>query len=174
MLDAESGKYVQSSSHRIIRNRDWLIIAPDNNEDSKTIVINKKDKKLSFEKYLLEFKELPVNNYQLSLSPEIAQLDAAGITFPLLLRKRRQSDYFYPLGMQKKKKLNRFLSDQKLSMTEKEQVWLLEMNKKIIGLVGEELMTGLRLLVKPQKCCKSNLHCMIENNSEKSQHCIIV
>jgi len=134
LLQSESGKYVQSSSHRIIKNRKWLIISPNQTGESANILIEEHDNEIEFTDGKLQFKKH--STFDISNSPSIAQLDASDIKFPLLLRKWKTGDYFYPLGMQKKKKLSRFFIDQKLSLTQKEKVWVIECNKKILWVVG--------------------------------------
>ena len=136
LFDAENGSYIASSSHRIIKNRSWLIIAPIETEQAQNILIEKPDKKIKFESGILESEKLQTTNHKLQTDNNVATLDAKEITFPLLLRKWKQGDYFYPLGMKKKKKLSKFFIDQKLSKTEKEKVWVVEMNKKILWVIG--------------------------------------
>jgi tRNA(Ile)-lysidine synthase len=134
LLKSESGKYVQSSSHRIIKNRKWLIISPNKPGEAQNIIIEAADKEIDFEMGHLQMQQYSTCN--IDHSPLVAQLNAGEITFPLLLRKWKPGDYFYPLGMQKKKKLSRFFTDQKLSLTQKENVWVIETNKKIIWVIG--------------------------------------
>jgi tRNA(Ile)-lysidine synthase len=137
LLESETGKYVLSSSHRIIKNRKWLIISPIVATEALNILIEENDKQVIFSNGELLLKTFKVESHlQISTDKNIAAVNQGLIVFPLLLRKWKQGDYFYPLGMKKKKKLSRFLSDQKLSKTEKENIWVLEMNKKIVWIVG--------------------------------------
>ncbi len=136
LLAADNGKYVASPTHRIIKNRAWLIIAPLQTEEAQHILIEKKDKNIIYEAVTIQLSQLSVISYQPSTNKAIAMLDAKEILYPLFLRKWKQGDYFYPLGMNKKKKLSKFFIDSKLSKTEKENVWVLEMNKKIIWVIG--------------------------------------
>lgn len=149
LLKSDSGKYIQSSTHRIIKNRNWLIISPNQTATAGNILIEEKDKQVEFQDGKLNLELLPTQNTKFihrSFSEggpqtpnHIAQLNADEIRFPLLLRKWEKGDYFYPLGMQKKKKLSRFFIDQKLSLTQKEKTWVIEMDKKIIWVVGRRI-----------------------------------
>ena len=136
LLQSDTGKYIQSATHRIIKNRNWLIITPLKNELSINILVEQSDKKIVFEQGEITLQLKPVAQHHLQTDPCMAQLDASHIKFPLLLRKWKTGDYFYPLGMDKKKKVSRFLIDQKCSLTQKELVWVLEMDKKILWILG--------------------------------------
>jgi tRNA(Ile)-lysidine synthase len=138
LLDGESGKYVQSSSHRVIKNRGWLIIAPNESTESEIVIIDEIGN-WQFALGNLRIETTSTSNFKPQTANFLASLDADEIKFPLLLRKWKQGDYFYPLGMKKKKKLARFLIDQKLSKTEKEKIWIIEMNKKIVWIVGHRI-----------------------------------
>ncbi len=161
LLDAENGSYMGSSTHRIIRNRNWMIISPNAAETAQHILIEAGDHTILFENGSLEIKK------SLSTAPDKIQnnhseafLNADEIGFPLLLRKWKQGDYFYPLGMQKKKKVNRFLIDQKLSRTEKEKTWVIESNKKILWIVGHRIDDRFKITGQSQ----TMLHITYRNN----------
>lgn len=133
---AANGKYVASSTHRIIRNRRWLVISGLRSMDASFHTIDAQEVSIQFEQGTLLLEFIPIEQHVLDRSPHVADIDRDKIKFPLLLRKWKQGDYFYPLGMKKKKKVSRFLIDQKLSLVEKEKTWIVESDKKIIWIPG--------------------------------------
>lgn len=151
LLDAGNGSYISSPSHRIIHNRKWMIISPNAAENTQHILIEAGDSNIQFEAGVLQISEIQHSKLATHHNPCEALLDMTGIQFPLLLRKYKQGDYFYPLGMQKKKKLSRFLIDQKLSKTDKEKVWVIESNKKIIWVVGHRIDDRCKLTDRTRK-----------------------
>jgi tRNA(Ile)-lysidine synthase len=137
LLDSASGKYVLSAgrAYRLLKNRNWLIISPVETMEAATILVEAHDVVVRCKDGVLTLG-LVGRLAVLDQGPLVALVDAARVRFPLLLRPWRPGDYFYPLGMRKKKKLSRFLIDSKLSLADKERVWVLEMDKKIIWVVG--------------------------------------
>ena len=89
-----------------------------------------------------------------SKDTHIAEVDHRRIKFPLILRKWRSGDYFYPLGMKKKKKVSRFLIDNKVSPTEKEKVWVMESDKKIFWIIGMRIDERFKITVATKDVLK--------------------
>lgn len=155
LLKAETGKFIRSATHRVVKNRNWLIIAPNENSQATNILIEKENELIEFQCGKLKLELLPAPGPGLSTHAFIAQLNAAEIKFPLLLRRWQPGDYFYPLGMAGKtsgkpgkKKLKRFFNDVKLSATQREKTWVIEMDRKIIWVVG--LRIDDRFKVEPK------------------------
>lgn len=141
LLDSETGKFVLSQTHRILKNRNWVVISALNKTSSCIIVIDSKTDVIFFEEGKLTFtrKKFESDRDNIASPHNIALLDIKDIRFPLLLRKWKEGDYFYPLGMAKKKKIARFLIDQKASLSEKEKTWVLESDKKIVWILNRRI-----------------------------------
>jgi tRNA(Ile)-lysidine synthase len=152
LLRAESGKFVSSATHRVIRNRKWLIIAPLKTESATFIVIDSLEHAdgltLNSGNFTMQIKQSSFDGQVASLAPSanIAHLNLDQVEFPMILRPWKQGDYFYPLGMKKKKKVARFLIDQKVPMHQKERVWVLESNKRIVWVVGYRIDDRFKVL----------------------------
>lgn len=148
LLDAANGSSIKSSTHQIIKNRLWMIIAPLQTTNAATILVE------NVGTTMFEGGELALKLVQqieaATLMNFTEYVDAIKIQFPLILRKCKVGDYFYPLGMTKKKKISKFLIDQKLSKTEKEKVWVLEMDKKIIAVLGYRIDNRFKYTTKDQ------------------------
>ena len=131
----ESGKAFYSNDYRLIKDRDSLIIELKKDKSLQRYYIEESDKEI-IEPIHLSFSDIDINNFELKKDSSIAQLDFDKLTFPLILKKWQQGDYFMPLGMENLKKLSDFFIDNKLSIPEKEKLWILTSGKEIIWIVG--------------------------------------
>jgi tRNA(Ile)-lysidine synthase len=146
LLDSGTGKFVKGKMHWIIKNRNWLIIAPRMEQEAAHVLIEADRTVVGSPVGELRLTRMAVEEVKtLDEGPNIALLDANKIAYPLLLRRWKTGDYFYPLGMRKKKKVARFLIDTKVSAVDKEKVWILEMDKKLIWVIGRRIDDRFKL-----------------------------
>ena len=144
-LEGISGKQFLSSTHRLLKDRNHLIITLLNKDTTKKYYIDKEIKELTqpIRLFLRKFSSKP--NLKIPHSPDIAWIDASGLEYPLILRKWKAGDYFYPLGMQDSKKLSDFFIDEKLSLIEKENSWILTSGDKIVWVLGKRIDNRFRI-----------------------------
>ena len=72
-------------------------------------------------------------------------MDADQLKFPLTLRKWEEGDFFYPLGMKGKKKLSKYFKDEKLSLIDKEQIWILLSGVDVVWIIGKRADDRLKI-----------------------------
>lgn len=145
LLEAETGKFCQSATHRIIRNRKHLVIAPLSDQLPSVISIAENDQTILFSGGTIEQTTIAYERIPMDTPANEIYISTAELKYPLLLRKWQQGDYFYPLGLNKKKKISKFLIDLKLSITDKEKVFVLTSQDKIVWVVGLRLDHRFRL-----------------------------
>ncbi len=153
LLKSGSGRYIVSSTHRVLRNRAWIIISPLQGTAPGIVVVEEGAQEVPFDLGVLELREL---NGPVELRKNGADeiVDAGGLEYPLLLRRWKAGDYFYPLGMSKKKKLSRFFIDQKLSQPDKEAVWVLESARRIVWVLGHRIDNRFRVTQSTRKALR--------------------
>jgi len=147
LANSESGHFIVSANgkYRVIRHRKHFILSPVQDQQPEEQWIEAGVKEIPFPNGILRITESSVTANTVVASSLMARLDASTLTFPLLLRKWRAGDYFYPLGLNKKKKIARFLIDQKLSLIDKEQVWVLVSDARIVWVIGQRLDHRFRI-----------------------------
>lgn len=137
-LDGISGKQFISSTHRLVKDRNFLIIEVTEPQtvSSETFSINKNQSTITHPIKLC-FDKLAGENFKIEANKNIAYFDADKLQFPLTIRKWKKGDVFIPFGMKGLKKLSDYFIDNKFSLVEKENTYLLCSGENIIWIVGK-------------------------------------
>ncbi len=153
LLTAQVGKFVTSSSHKLVKERGFLELfaISEIDEDSITINLENLPKVITFSGGKLHF-EVVDSFYK--TNPDIAFISKDLLKTELKLRLYKIGDYFCPLGMQGKRKLSDFLKDEKLSTKEKLQVWVLCHNQDIVWIVNQRIDDRYKITDKTTQCLK--------------------
>lgn len=122
-LEAQSGKRFFSSSHRLIKDREKLVVTKLSDHHEESCTINEDDK--SVLGGTLAMSVVAYDGAKPRLSRNEAWFDRDGLVFPLQLRRWREGDRFRPFGMKGTRLVSDLFSDLKLSLDEKERAWIL-------------------------------------------------
>jgi len=167
LLDRQSGKQVFSKTHRLLKDRDVLILSEMlKQEEIERFEIPKNTTEIKIPIALkLETVDIPFDtkNHQTKVLDELIfddkntiSIDYNKVEFPLILRKWQKGDFFFPIGLNGKKKVSKFFKDEKLSLTDKENIWLLCSKNDIVWVVGKRLDDRCKVTKSTSKILKIN------------------
>ena len=134
LVDSQSGKQVFSTHFRFLKDRNSLILAPIiEKESSEIYYIEENQKEVKFPIKL----SISNQNPHLIKDNSIIFVDAEKLKFPLSLKRYEEGAVFQPFGMDgKSKKVSKLFKDEKLSLLQKENTWILYSNDDIVWVIG--------------------------------------
>jgi tRNA(Ile)-lysidine synthase len=150
-LNKESGRKFHSENYRLIKDRDYLLIAPNTVGQEKLFYIEADCRKLSYPIHLTFERLERTFDFRYSTNPNVADFDLDKLEFPLILRHWQEGEYFQPLGMTGLKKLSDFFIDEKYSIPEKENAWILASGNHPIWIVGKRLDDRVKITAKTKR-----------------------
>ncbi|MFY0600765.1 MAG: tRNA lysidine(34) synthetase TilS [Cyclobacteriaceae bacterium] len=152
-LHGKSGSIFHSFSHSFNVDRGRIIIAEEEKKSEEVTVISEGMNRSNHSKSTLLFEKLD-GDVQIDRSPNCAYLDYDTIKWPIKIRGWRKGDKFTPLGMKGEKMVSDFMIDNKIPVTLKRRVLILETGGQIAWLVGLRIGERFKITTKTKKTLK--------------------
>jgi tRNA(Ile)-lysidine synthase len=157
-MDTISGKQFITDKARVIKDRRFFILTELPEKDFTVLLIQKEDTELKLPNASLKLAIVSGVDLKITADKNTAFFDLSKLEFPLIIRHWQQGDYFYPFGMKmKKKKLKKFFTDQKIPITQKETIWVIESNQKIVWVAGHRMDERFKVLPDTKEVLKIQL-----------------
>lgn len=134
LIGAQSGKQVFSETHILLKDRNNLILFPKNIDNEPIHYWITKDQKEV--KFPLKMAFCNVDDISVEPTTTIF-VNEEKLHFPLEIRKWQEGDLFFPMGMNGSKKLSKYFKDEKFSLLDKSNTWLLCSNNQIVWVIGK-------------------------------------
>ena len=136
-LDSQPGKRFESPTHQILIDRDQLLLSRRQEDDLHPLEITGNTSSVVSDGTEFKISIMDCASYTVRLDPDLAQLDADLLIYPLRLRTWQKGDRFRPFGFHGEKKLSDFFISLKLPLTIKRRIPVLENgNGEIICIPG--------------------------------------
>jgi tRNA(Ile)-lysidine synthase len=134
LVTNQSGKQVFAPQFRLVKDREYLILSPlQERKAEKEFLIEENQTKVNFPLNLLFSNVTEMG----TVSNSAIFVDKDTLQFPLILRHWNEGDVFQPFGMNgQSKKVSKLFKDEKLSLIDKENIWLLCSENQIVWVVG--------------------------------------
>jgi len=147
-------KIYESTSHQTcIDNKGRLLISLIKSDISPKL-IQKGDSLMKIGEHELKIEKVELKTDNYSSDNKTIFVDDSLLEFPLQVRRWAPGDYFYPFGLGKKKKIARFLIDEKVNKIAKEKQLVLTSGKKIVWVFGRRLDDRFKVTEKTTEVLK--------------------
>ena len=157
-LEGIPGKQFFSKTHRLVRDRYNLVLAPLDENEREEFYLQSGEEQLEipFGMTIRIFDRH--ENFSISRDSNQIHLDADLLEFPLKIRHWQNGDQFRPLGMEQFKKLSDFFVDKKFSLVEKDRAWLLlSGDHDIVWVVGHRIDDRFKVTSSTQRILELTL-----------------
>ena len=137
LIYAQSGKQILTKNYTLLKDRDFLLLLRTSEKSSikeEVYTIREENKEITVPiRLLLKRVQEKTDTNQKSI-----YVDNELLSYPLKLRRWNSGDFFYPTGMLGKKKISKYFKDEKISIINKNKIWLLCSSKnEIIWIIGK-------------------------------------
>ncbi|MDR3059302.1 MAG: tRNA lysidine(34) synthetase TilS [Prevotella sp.] len=136
-LISQPGKIFYSETHKLIRDRDHFILKKKENLSVDSFTIHQDDSTIAYPVSMTIETIIIDENFSIDKNKNILYIDKSKISYPLIIRRWKQGDWFIPFGMKGKKKVSDYFTDKKYSIFDKEEAWLLCSGNDIVWIIGE-------------------------------------
>jgi len=135
LVDAVSGKKVLSSGFVLLKDREVLELFRREHPDAEVYEIEKETTQVNIP-LKLSIRRVPDIT---DTAVNVIFADEEKLAWPLSVRKWREGDWFYPIGLGGKKKVSKFFKDEKLSLADKAEAWLLCSGENVVWIIGHRM-----------------------------------